>query len=83
MKKPPNSQKPIERRTLESLARDLEKFRTRFKGNIKHAKEANNVIDDLYFLIPLIQVGVYLILFSMDHNNIHTCVSIEHVNLIF
>ncbi len=44
-------------RTLESMKKDLEKFRKEYKGNIKHAKKANNVIDEPYFDIALDQVS--------------------------
>ena len=45
-----------ELRTLESMAADLLKFRTVCKGHLSRAKEANNVIEEPFFDIPLDQV---------------------------
>ena len=40
------------------MQKDLEKFRNEFGGNIKKAKEANNVIDEPYYNIELDQVSI-------------------------
>ena len=56
MKSPTNKTQPAVNRSLETLKRDLKKFIDKFFGNTKFAKEANNVIDDIYFDIPLNQV---------------------------
>ena len=45
-------------RTLESMKNDLATFRGRYKGNLKNAMNANNVIDEPFFNIPLDQVCV-------------------------
>ena len=44
-------------RSSESKKNDLEKFRKELKGVLSRAKEANNVIDEPYFNIPLDQVS--------------------------
>ena len=49
-------QHPSSKRTLESLANDLHAFRTDGNGDLKKAKNYNNVIDDYYFNIPIDQV---------------------------
>ena len=49
-------------RTLETMKEDLATFRVKYKGNIKYAMEANNVIDEPFFYIPLDQVHLYIIL---------------------
>ena len=43
-------------RTLDTIKEDLKKFRTTFKSNLARAKDANNVIDEPMFDIPLDQV---------------------------
>ena len=48
-------------RTLQSMMGDLEKFRNKYKSNPGKAKEANNVIDEPYFDIPLDQVMILLV----------------------
>lgn len=44
-------------RTLASLQQDLIQFREKFHGDLKYAKEVNNVVDDIFFDIPLNQVN--------------------------
>ena len=55
-RKPDKRTTPAVARTLDSLKSDVNTFRTKFKGNIKHAMDANNVIDDPIYDIPLDQV---------------------------
>ena len=43
-------------RNLTNMDQDLKKFREVYGGMLKHAKETNNVIDDIYFNIPIDQV---------------------------
>ena len=47
-------------RTLKSMEADLNTFRTTLNGQISRAKEANNVIDEPLFDIPLNQVNIYV-----------------------
>jgi hypothetical protein len=43
-------------RTLETMRSDLINFQQKYKGNLKNAMDANNVIDEPFFDIPLDQV---------------------------
>ena len=52
----PNRRKPSPSRSLETLRRDYENFLTQGKGDLKKAKEYNNVIGPYFFDIPLDQV---------------------------
>ena len=56
MRQDSETREHINKRTLESIKKDLELFKEKFGGNLKHAKEANNIIDDIYFPIPIDQV---------------------------
>lgn len=56
MRVPREDRPPFEPRTLRSLEADLLQFETAGKGNIKKAKEYNNVISTQFFPIPLDQV---------------------------
>ena len=57
-RKPDKRTTPAVARTLDSLKSDVNTFRTKFKGNIKHAMDANNVIDDPIYDIPLCAVQI-------------------------
>ena len=56
-------------RTLESMKSDLTTFREKFKGNLKNAMDANNVIDEPFFNIPLNQVCIrnFILPFTFFH----------------
>ena len=52
----PNWRKPSPSRSLKTLRRDYKNFITRGNGDLKKAKEYNNVIGPYFFDIPLDQV---------------------------
>ena len=56
--KPSDRDESYSRRTLDSLDRDLSLFKDRYGGNLKYAKNCNNVISTRFFNIPLSQVCV-------------------------
>ena len=59
----------VEERTLESLESDHTKFQENYKGNLKNAMDANNVIDKPFFKIPLDQVCIrnFILPFTFFH----------------
>ena len=57
MKKPKEVRNPSEKRSLESLKIDYNRF-VADGSNLKRAKEFNNVIDEPLFNVPLDQVFI-------------------------
>ena len=66
MQIPLKDRRPSERRTLASLERDHYQFSTVGGGNIKNAKQYNNVISKPLFNIPVSQVSLWVGL-SLDY----------------
>ena len=75
----PREERPqIEPRTLSTLQADLLLFQTTGKGNLKQAKNHNNVISEPFFPIPLSQVNMC----NVDQSNtnlLHKLVTHLHV----
>lgn len=66
---------------MESLKIDLEKFRGKYKGNMKYAMEANNVIDEPFFDIPLDQVIFLSIFYKNMKIEYHSCFYFDALSL--
>ena len=69
--------KEYEERSLEKLEQDLEIFHNNYASNLKKAMLANNVIDEYFFAVPLLQVcipgfhltlGIYMKMFTLLEN---------------
>ena len=70
---PREERAPVAPRTLDSLQVDLLLFQTAGNGDLKKAKNYNNVIGPYFFHIPLTQV------INKNPSDARTCIKILHV----